>query len=116
VLRELTSRGPVLVASRRADASRPDFVGTRVRRLELGPLSVAALQRIVSDRLGVTFSRPTLVRLADASRGNAFFALEIASHPRPLTGGGSTVAVECSSGGSSSAAVHLALVTIDALN
>jgi len=109
VLRELTSRGPVLVAvddaqwldppsasvlefalrrlddrpvrliaSRRADASRPDFVGVRSRQLELGPLSVAALQRIVSEQLGVTFSRPTLVRLAEASRGNAFFALEIA--------------------------------------
>jgi DNA-binding CsgD family transcriptional regulator/TolA-binding protein len=109
VLRELTSRGPVLVAvddaqwldppsasvlefalrrlddrpirlvvSRRADASRPNFVGVHSRQLELGPLSVAALQRIVSERLGVTFSRPTLVRLAEASRGNAFFALEIA--------------------------------------
>jgi tetratricopeptide (TPR) repeat protein len=77
-LRRLDDRPVRLVVSRRADARRPDFVGTRVRRLELGPLSVAALQRIVSERLGVTFSRPTLVRLADASRGNAFFALEIA--------------------------------------
>jgi len=50
----------------------------RLDRLELGPLSVAALQRIVADRLGVSFSRPTLVRLAAASRGNAFYALEIA--------------------------------------
>ena len=77
-LRRLDDRPVRLVASRRADASRPEFVGTRARRLELGPLSVAALQRIVSERLGVTFSRPTLVRLAEASRGNAFFALEIA--------------------------------------
>jgi DNA-binding CsgD family transcriptional regulator len=77
-LRRLDDRPVRLVVSRRADASRPDFVGTRSRRLELGPLSVAALQRIVSERLGVTFSRPTLVRLADASRGNAFYALEIA--------------------------------------
>jgi DNA-binding CsgD family transcriptional regulator len=77
-LRRLDDRPVRLIVSRRADASRPDFVGTRLRRLELGPLSVAALQRIVSERLGVTFSRPTLVRLADASRGNAFFALEIA--------------------------------------
>lgn len=77
-LRRLDDRPVRLVVSRRADASRPDFVGTRSRRLEVGPLSVAALQRIVSERLGVTFSRPTLVRLADASRGNAFYALEIA--------------------------------------
>src|SRR6476646_6516864 len=77
-LRRLDDRPIRLVVSRRADASRPDFVGTRVHSLELGPLSVAALQRAVSRRLGVTFSRPTLVRLADASRGNAFYALEIA--------------------------------------
>ena len=77
-LRRLDDRPVRLVVSRRADASRPGFVGTPLHRIELGPLSVAALQRIVSERLGVTFSRPTLVRLADASRGNAFFALEIA--------------------------------------
>ena len=37
--------------------------------------------------------------------------------PETLTGGGSTVAVECSSGNSSSASsVYLALVTIDTVN
>jgi len=77
-LRRLEDRPLRLLVSRRADASRLDFVGTRVRELELGPLSVAALQRIIGERLDVTFSRPTLVRLAHASRGNAFFALEIA--------------------------------------
>lgn len=50
----------------------------QLRRLELGPLSVAALQRIVADGLGVTFPRPTLIKLAAASKGNAFYALEIA--------------------------------------
>src|SRR5260221_2640201 len=73
-LRRLHDRPVRLLVSRRADASRPDFVGTRFRRLELGPLSVAALQRIVSQRLRVPVSRPTPVRLPDASRGNAFFA------------------------------------------
>lgn len=48
------------------------------RRLELGPLSVAALHRIVSEMLGTTFPRPTLVRIADASAGNPLYALEIA--------------------------------------
>ena len=60
----------------------PDFVAAlddrQLRRVELGPLSVAALQRIVADRLGVTFPRPTLVKLAAAAKGNAFYALEIA--------------------------------------
>lgn len=43
-LRRLDERPVRLLVSRRTDASRPDFVGTRARRLELGPLSVAALQ------------------------------------------------------------------------
>ena len=56
-----------------------DFVrGERLRRLELGPLSVAALHRVVAERLGRTFPRPTLVRIAQASAGNPLHALEIA--------------------------------------
>jgi len=37
-LRRLDDRPVRLVASRRADARRPDFVGVRSRQLELGPL------------------------------------------------------------------------------
>jgi DNA-binding CsgD family transcriptional regulator len=48
------------------------------RRLVLGPLSVAALHRIFAERLGRSFPRPTLVRIAGASAGNPFYALEIA--------------------------------------
>jgi DNA-binding CsgD family transcriptional regulator len=50
----------------------------QLERVRLGPLSLAALHRLLSDRLGHTFPRPTLVRLARASDGNPFFALEIA--------------------------------------
>jgi DNA-binding CsgD family transcriptional regulator len=50
----------------------------RVRRLELGPLSVASLHRIVGEQLGRSFPRPTLVRIAQASAGNPLYALEIA--------------------------------------
>ena len=83
-------RVPVrVVASVRADAPRPAFLSAlsddRVRRVVVGPLSLAALQRIVSDRLSVAIPRPVLVRLTDACRGNAFYALEIA---RLLAGGG----------------------------
>jgi DNA-binding CsgD family transcriptional regulator len=49
----------------------------RMRRVALGPLSVAALHRIFVDRLGRTFPRPGLVRIAQASGGNPFYALEI---------------------------------------
>ena len=48
------------------------------RRLVLGPLSVASLHRIFAERLGRSFPRPTLVRIAEASAGNPFYALEIA--------------------------------------
>jgi DNA-binding CsgD family transcriptional regulator len=48
------------------------------QRLVLGPLSVAALHRIFADRLDRSFPRPTLVRIAEESAGNPFYALEIA--------------------------------------
>jgi DNA-binding CsgD family transcriptional regulator len=50
----------------------------RLQRLELGPLSVAALHRLFAERLDRSFPRPTLVRIAEASAGNPFYALEIA--------------------------------------
>ncbi|HEV8462734.1 MAG TPA: hypothetical protein VGQ38_18750 [Gaiellaceae bacterium] len=78
-----------VVVSLRSDAERPGFVlaidDARLRRMSLGPLSVAALQRIIVDRLGVALPRPLLVRIAQASGGNAFYALEIA---RLLAAGG----------------------------
>jgi hypothetical protein len=49
-----------------------------VARIELGPLSVASLHRVVSTQLGRTFPRPTLVRITQASGGNPLYALEIA--------------------------------------
>jgi DNA-binding CsgD family transcriptional regulator len=52
--------------------------GERHRRLELGPLSLAALHEILSDRLGHSFSRPTLLKIAQISAGNPFYALELA--------------------------------------
>jgi DNA-binding NarL/FixJ family response regulator/RecA/RadA recombinase len=49
-----------------------------LERLELGPLSTAALHRIIAEALGRTFPRPTLVRIAQVSDGNPLYALEIA--------------------------------------
>ena len=40
--------------------------GLRVTRMDVGPLSLAALQRLLSDRLGVLFPRPTLRRSTKA--------------------------------------------------
>ena len=50
----------------------------QVELLELGPLSVAALHRVLMQELGRTFPRPTLVRIAQAADGNALYAIEIA--------------------------------------
>src|SRR5438874_391634 len=48
-----------------------------VEHLELGPLSVAALHRVLTQELGRTFPRPTLVRIARAAGGNPLYAIEI---------------------------------------
>jgi DNA-binding CsgD family transcriptional regulator len=50
----------------------------QVEHLELGPLSVAALHRVLTQELGSTFPRPTLVRIAQAADGNPLYAIEIA--------------------------------------
>lgn len=46
--------------------------------LQPAPLSPGALHRIISRRLGASLSRPKLVRVHAASRGNPFHALELA--------------------------------------
>jgi DNA-binding CsgD family transcriptional regulator len=68
-------------------ASRPRAAGLgvldsvereRVRRVRLGPLDLGALGQVIADRLGHTLPRPVLARIAQASRGNPFYALEVA--------------------------------------
>jgi DNA-binding CsgD family transcriptional regulator len=49
------------------------------RVLEVGPMSLAALHEVVRFRTGVSIPRPTFVRVARASGGNPFYALEIAT-------------------------------------
>lgn len=46
-------------------------------RLEVGPMSVGALGRLVRERLGIAYPRPLLVRIHDACAGNPFLGLEI---------------------------------------
>ena len=50
----------------------------RLSRIAPRPLSLAALHHMVKSRLGTSFPRPLLARLADASGGNPFYALEMA--------------------------------------
>lgn len=70
-----------LLASSRSTVS-GSLVGSvaeeRVTGVVLGRLSPAALGRIIAERVGRQLPRPTLVRVAQASGGNPFYALEIA--------------------------------------
>jgi DNA-binding CsgD family transcriptional regulator len=50
----------------------------RLHALEIGRLSLAALGKMVGSRLGRSMARPLLVRIAQASGGNPFYALEVA--------------------------------------
>jgi DNA-binding CsgD family transcriptional regulator len=54
--------------------ARPD--GTE--RIRVGPLSLGGLHALISARLGRSFPRPTMVRIAEISGGNPFYALELA--------------------------------------
>jgi DNA-binding CsgD family transcriptional regulator len=49
----------------------------RLSSLSVGPLSVGALHRMLSKRLGLELTRSELTRLQDASGGNPYFALEL---------------------------------------
>jgi DNA-binding NarL/FixJ family response regulator len=62
------ARAPILALERDVE----------LERVELGPLSVAALHRVLTQELGRTFPRPTLVRVAQAAGGNPLYAIEIA--------------------------------------
>jgi DNA-binding CsgD family transcriptional regulator len=54
--------------------ARPDGLD----RLRVSPLSLGALHALISARLGRSFPRPTMVRIAEISGGNPFYALELA--------------------------------------
>jgi ATP/maltotriose-dependent transcriptional regulator MalT len=67
-----------LVDGRAADPLALDaaFAGA-VERRRLGPLGLAELHHVVQARLDHVFPRPVLRRIADASGGNPFFAVEL---------------------------------------
>ena len=80
----------VLVSARPGEhpASRLEtFDARRIEHVRLGPLSVAALHRLLRDNVGGAIPRPTLVRIHRLSGGNPFYALEIARLLADPTGG-----------------------------
>jgi len=52
------------------------------QRLEVGPLTVAAVHQMFRQSLGTSFPRPVLVSIHRAAGGNPFYALEIARELR----------------------------------
>ena len=85
-LRRLSERPVGVLLSVRTDGrgqgSADDLIAAlpadRTDRLVIGPIPLAALHRLFEDRFGRSFPRVTLVRIAEASGGNPFYALEIA--------------------------------------
>jgi DNA-binding CsgD family transcriptional regulator len=83
-LRRLTSGRILLLVTRRVvdvgDRSELEraLPAERVNRVAVGSLSAGALHRLLHDRLGRSFPRQTLLRIHERSRGNPFFALELA--------------------------------------
>lgn len=47
-------------------------------RVQVAPMSLGALHTMLTARLGRRFSRPAIVRIAEASGGNPLYALELA--------------------------------------
>ena len=62
---------PLLTELRRA------FPSERCANVEVGPMEVAALHRVVQEHLGIVLPRPLLAEVHQASGGNPFYALEI---------------------------------------
>lgn len=79
---EAGDRVAVLLARRldeAADAtSVEDALTGRLQRLNVGPMSLGALSRMLGERVGTPIQRHALVRIHDVSAGNPFYALELA--------------------------------------
>src|SRR5215218_10418839 len=85
VVRRLEGQRVGILATARAPLAGPEPLGLerglgpeRLARVRLGPLGVDAVRRLVESALGYGFPRPTLLRIAQAARGNPLFAFEIA--------------------------------------
>lgn len=74
-----------VLVTERVNPDRPDVLPwltlddpDRVVRLRIGPMSLGRLHRVLSSRIGRSFPRPTMTRIAEISGGNPFYALELA--------------------------------------
>ena len=63
--------GPEMASTVELERSFPN------ERLTVGPLTLAAVHRLLEERLGLELTRPELARVQEATAGNPFFALEL---------------------------------------
>ena len=92
-LRRLGSLPVVFLASMRFGAGSTFGIEAalgveRITRLEIGPLSIGALYRLIRSRTGRSLPRPALIRIHEVSAGNPLYALELAA--AFVDGGGAT--------------------------
>lgn len=68
-----------LLATRpgRRSALERAFNQDTLKHLEIGPLSLGAIRRLLSERLALTLSRDLLRRIMESTLGNPLFALEL---------------------------------------
>ena len=84
VARRLTGRVGVLVTERSQRGAETATSWLRLRRpdgverIRVRPLSLGRLRDLFDEKLGRSFPRPTIVRIAEISGGNPYFALELA--------------------------------------
>ena len=83
-VRRLSGLPVGVLATVRVPHAVPDVLGLEralgpgLSRVRLEALSLGALRALLALRLGYSYPRPVLVRIADTSGGNPLFALEIA--------------------------------------
>ena len=92
--RRLRTEHVGLLVTRRSEApapAAPPADDPRTTRLDVGPLSLGAVHRMLEARLGLVLSRPALRRLHGVAGGNPFYALELGRalerHGSTITGG-----------------------------
>ncbi len=78
--RRLTSETIAVLLARRSEEAGPQLdLGENVERIQVAPLSLGAIHRLIHEQIGTALPRPLLRRIHEVSGGNPFFALELAS-------------------------------------
>jgi len=67
----------LLLAKRAGERAAAGLADERVRRLDVRPLSMGAVHRLLRERTGLILPRPALRRVHEVAAGNAFYALEL---------------------------------------